>query len=64
MSGLLNTRRAGRVMSQLKVCEYCKEQATVYAMGANAGDWGGYYCDNHFPTGFQITDRLTKEANE
>ena len=31
---------------------------------ANAGDWGGYYCDNHFPTGFQITDRLTKEANE
>lgn len=51
-------------MSAIKVCEYCNGQAMVYAMGANAGDWGGYYCDSHLPTGFQITDRLTKEANE
>lgn len=64
MSGLLNARGAGGVMSAIKVCEYCNGQAMVYAMGANAGDWGGYYCDNHLPTGFQITDRLTKEANE
>jgi hypothetical protein len=51
-------------MSEIKICEYCKQRATVYAMGPNAGDWGGYYCENHFPTGFQITDRLTGGNND
>jgi hypothetical protein len=47
-----------------KVCEYCKEEATVYAMGASAGDWGGYYCETHIPTGFYRTDRLTGGNND
>ena len=51
-------------MSESKVCENCKQEATVYAMGPSAGDWGGYYCDNHFPRGFQITDRFTGETND
>lgn len=51
-------------MSESKVCEYCKEQATVFAMGPYAGDWGGRYCKNHIPTGFQITDRFDSGKND
>lgn len=42
----------------MKTCENCKGKATVYAMGSYAGDWGGYYCSVHIPTGFNITDRF------
>jgi hypothetical protein len=45
-------------MSEIKVCESCNKQATVYAMGPSAGDWGGRYCNNHIPRGFQIVDKL------
>jgi hypothetical protein len=41
-----------------KVCENCKGQANVYAMDTYAGGWGGYYCNSHTPTGFQITDQI------
>lgn len=50
----------GKVMS--KVCESCKGQATVYAMDTCAGGWGGYYCNSHTPTGFQVTDQLEGEG--
>ena len=46
----------------MKTCENCGCQATVYAMGASAGDWGGYYCNSHIPTGFMVTDVLNREA--
>lgn len=36
----------------------CGHYANVYAMGANAGDYGGYFTLGHLPTGFQITDYL------
>lgn len=42
----------------MKTCENCKGKATVYAMGPRAGDWGGYYCNAHIPTGFNITDKF------
>jgi hypothetical protein len=44
-----------------KNCENCGVVATVYAMGARSGDWGGYYCDAHIPTGFGVTDRFKGE---
>jgi hypothetical protein len=45
-------------MSEMKVCESCKEPASVYAMGPYAGDWGGRYCNDHIPKGFHVTDRF------
>ena len=51
-------------MSELKVCDNCNAKATVYAMGPYAGDWGGYYCESHIPTGFYTTDRLIGKSNE
>ena len=45
-------------------CESCEEVASVYAMGAGAGDWAGYYCDADIPTGFNITSRMTGEKND
>ena len=42
----------------MKTCENCGAKATVYAMGYSYGDWGGYYCSSHIPTGFKITDRV------
>jgi hypothetical protein len=35
-------------------CENCEGVATVYAMGAGAGDWAGRYCATHIPQGFTI----------
>jgi hypothetical protein len=35
----------------------CVTKADAYAMGKGAGDWGGYYCNSHIPSGFIITDR-------
>jgi len=29
-------------------------------MGRYAGDWGGWYCYAHVPSGFTITDRIKK----
>lgn len=34
----------------------CGRTASVYAMDPYPGGWGGYYCLNCKPTGFQITD--------
>jgi hypothetical protein len=45
-------------MSEIKVCESCNRPATVYAMDTIADGWGGRYCNNHIPRGFQITDRF------
>lgn len=42
-------------------CENCNKAATVYAMGANAGDWAGYYCDSDIPKGFNVTNRLASD---
>ena len=41
-------------------CEQgCGREATVYAMGPNAGDWGGRYCDEcPERLGFTITESL------
>ena len=47
-----------------KVCEYCKVPATVYAMDTCAGGWGGYYCDVHIPSGFDITDRFNNQKDK
>jgi hypothetical protein len=33
---------------------HCTAEATVYAMGPYSGDWGGWYCDPHIPTGFIV----------
>jgi hypothetical protein len=48
----------GLAMSELKVCESCNRLATVYAMDTIADGWGGRYCNNHIPKGFQIVDKL------
>ena len=39
------------------ICEVCKDNADVYAMGGGANDWGGRYCNAHIPKGFFVTDR-------
>ncbi len=44
-----------------KTCENCGAIAEVYAMGRYSGDWGGYYCEPHIPTGFNVTDRFKRE---
>jgi hypothetical protein len=41
----------------MRVCEKCQAPAEVYAMGRGSGDWGGFYCEPHTPSGFIITDR-------
>ena len=51
-------------MSELKVCENCKQEASVYAMDTISDGWGGYYCDSHIPTGFYRTDRLIGGNND
>ena len=43
---------------EMSTCENCGAKATVYAMGPYAGDWAGYYCDLHIPTGFRVTDKI------
>jgi len=58
--GLSLTAKSNRQINN-KVCERCGEPATVYAMDTCANGWGGNYCDNHIPTGFQITDRFTEK---
>lgn len=38
--------------------QQCGAESTVYAMGPNAGDWGGHYCEPCAnKLGFIITDR-------
>ena len=44
-----------------KNCENCKGVADVYAMDTYSGGWGGYYCNSHIPTKFQITDYIKGE---
>lgn len=44
------------VEHKMKTCENCGANATVYAMGPYAGDWGGRYCDLHIPARFRVTD--------
>ena len=44
----------------LRLC-HCKQPADVYAMAPYAGDWAGYYCLTHVPTGFTITDYVGEE---
>jgi len=44
-----------------KNCENCGGIAEVYAMGPRSGDWAGYYCEAHIPTGFNVTDRFKRE---
>ena len=41
----------------MRVCEKCGVPADVYAVGRGSGDWGGYYCQPHTPSGFIILDR-------
>lgn len=49
----------------MRLCENCAGAAEVYAMGKCAGDWAGYYCLSHVPTGFIITDTYTiREGNK
>lgn len=40
----------------MKVCENCNIPAECYAIDPFPGDWGGYYCYEHVPKGFRITD--------
>ena len=47
-----------------KNCENCGGIAEVYAMGPRSGDWAGYYCEVHIPTGFNVTDRYKKEETK
>ena len=44
-------------MSEHK-CPQCGHPAVVYAMDPIPGGWAAYYCLNHVPTGWQITDYL------
>ena len=46
----------------MKNCEKCNTSADVYAMGKYSGDWGGYYCNSHIPSGFIITDKIKVES--
>ena len=41
----------------MRVCEKCGVPADVYAVGRGSGDWGGFYCHPHTPSGFIILDR-------
>jgi hypothetical protein len=46
-------------MQFVKKCDGgCGRPASIYAMGPNSGDWGGFYCLNCKPSGFIITDYL------
>jgi hypothetical protein len=42
-------------------CESCQGIATVYAMGAGAGDWAGRYCTKDIPQGFTIIKYYKEE---
>jgi hypothetical protein len=53
-----------RRWSKMRKCEKCDAPAYCYAMGRFAGDWGGYYCKTHIPTGFMIDTLIqSKEAH-
>jgi len=38
----------------MRKCEKCGINAYCYGMGRYSGDWGGYYCKAHVPTGFSV----------
>lgn len=48
--------------TELHKC-HCGEHAAVYAMDPMPNGWADYYCLNHVPSGWQITDRLTESTD-